>query len=82
MTRKKLPGSWPRLFGKQPLPLAVWIGQEIAARAAKARLKQFKIGAALYTWTNSRRYLAAVAAEGAVRWNLAGTAVDFVAREH
>ena len=52
------------------------------ARAAKARLKQFKIGAALYTWTNSRRYLAAVAGEGAVRWNLAGTAVDFVAREH
>jgi len=63
-------------------PLAIGIGVEIVAKARDAGLKPYAVGTFLYHWTQSRRYLDALAAKDPVRWGLGGTAVDFVSREH
>jgi sRNA-binding protein len=77
-----LRSTWPDLFGKPPKPLAIGIGVEIVAKARDAGLKPYAVGTFLYHWTQSRRYLDALAAKDPVRWGLGGTAVDFVSREH
>jgi ProQ/FINO family len=77
-----LKAAWPDLFSHPLKPLAIGIGAEIAAKARDAGHASYAIGTALHRWTNSRSYLAAIAAHGAVRWGLSGTAVDFVASEH
>jgi sRNA-binding protein len=77
-----LRSTWPDLFGKPPKPLAMGIGVEIVAKARDAGLKPYAVGTFLYHWTQSRRYLDALAAKDAVRWGLGGTAVDFASREH
>lgn len=80
--RAWLCATWPALFGGEARPLAIGIGPEIMAQAAAAGLTRYVVGTALHRWTHSPGYLAAVAAHGAVRWGLTGTAVDFVAPEH
>jgi hypothetical protein len=79
--RAWLKTTWPHLFQK-PMPLAIGIGEEIMARASAAGLKRYTVGTALHRWTQSRHYLEALAAPGAVRWGVGGTAVDFVASQH
>ena len=77
-----LQATWPDLFTGRPKPLAIGIGTEITTRSRSAGHAPYAIGSALHRWTNSRSYLAAIAAKGAVRWGLGGTAVEFVSREH
>jgi sRNA-binding protein len=70
------------LFGGEPKPLAIGVGETIMARAGAAGFKRYTVGTALHHWTQSPLYLAAIAGEGAMRWSLAGEAVERVATEH
>jgi sRNA-binding protein len=77
-----LKATWPALFNHPPKPLAIGIGAAIMAHARAAGHAPYAVGTFLHRWTHSPRYLHAIAAKGAVRWGLSGTAVDFVASEH
>jgi hypothetical protein len=75
--------TYPHLFGRRPpKPLAVGISAAIVAQARAAGFKPYAIGTALHCWTNDRRYLEALAADGAMRRALNGAPVEPVADEH
>jgi hypothetical protein len=74
--------AYPALFGYPPRPLAIGIGKLITAAAREAGVKREDVGAALHYFTRGQSYLAALAADGAVRFGLDGEPVGPVEPEH
>ena len=74
--------TFPLLFGYPPKPLAVGIGKLIWPVAKDAGLKRCDVGAALHYFTRGQSYLEALAADGAMRFGLAGELVGPVEPEH
>jgi ProQ/FINO family len=74
--------TYPALFDYPPRPLAVGIGKLITAAAREAGVKREDVGAALHYFTRGQSYLAALAADGAMRFGLDGEPVGPVEPEH
>jgi hypothetical protein len=77
-----LKATFPLLFGYPPRPLAIGIGKLITPAARAAGLKREDVGAALHYLTRGQGYLAALAADGAMRFGLDGEPVGPVEPEH
>ena len=77
-----LKAAYPALFGYPPRPLAIGIGKLITAAAREAGVKREDVGAALHYFTRGQSYLAALAADGAMRFGLDGEPVGPVEPEH
>jgi ProQ/FINO family len=74
--------AYPPLFGYPPRPLAIGIGKLIWAAAKDAGVKRNDLGAALHYHVHRQAYLAALAADGAMRFGLDGEPVGPVEPEH
>jgi ProQ/FINO family len=78
-----LKATFPVLFDAYPpRPLMVGVGKLIAPIAREAGVKRHDVGAALHYFTRGQSYLAALAADGAMRFGLDGEPVGPVEPEH
>jgi hypothetical protein len=74
--------TYPELFNYPPKSLAIGVGKPIVAAALAAGQDNHATRAALHYHVGSFSYLTALAAEGAVRFDLSGKPVEAVSAEH
>lgn len=76
-----LQSKWPGLFvAVRPMAIGVW--QKIATVAAQDDRDIKTLRQAIRNWSNSTKYLAACAMEGAFRHDLDGRPVEPIADDH
>jgi hypothetical protein len=68
--------TYPVLFSWPPRPLAIGIGKAIAEAGQAAGVKRAHVHAAMRFHVRSRRYVDALAADGAMRFHLDGTPAE------
>ena len=77
-----LAATYPAAFGADVKPVAIGVGKPIWPEAKAAGIKRRALHDALSRRVSSPAYLAALAADGAMRIGLDGNAVEAVSIEH
>lgn len=74
---------WPGAFNtKNPRPLAIGIAEAIVAAAEADGVGAQQVLSALQFYVSRKRYLSAIAAEGAMRFDLDGIVIEPVSEGH